>query len=1668
MKRFLTVFLFTVAALAGRNVQAQQVYGNEWIDYGKTYHKLKVVETGLYKLDYAYLQQLGLANVNPQHLQLFRRGKEVSIYVAGEADGRLDPQDYMEFFGERNDGVLDQEMYKDPAHQVHQLYSMYTDTAAYFLTVNTAGGNKRMREVNTSPNGLTPEPYHLQKAIVLQTGTMQIGQAYGNGVNRMPWMDKGEGYFSKVSAGTQNFDITGISNVELSGPQPSIRYTVVGPDAKTHKVNINVVNGTATRNINNVTFGEADFARATNSLLFTDIASQGKVTLQLVPQEINGSVGTAGLAYAQVVYPQKGIFSGKSILLYTDSLRSTSPYFEFSNAPESVVAYNITSQQDIYRIAGNSNGIKRGFVVNAGEKQQKVLLARTDQALVPVGKPDKVSFRDIKPDAYNYIIVTNKRLMKQASGSVLPAPKEYAAYRASAAGGGYDTLTVFVSDLVNQFHYGDFSPNAIRRMSSYMAQSARQKFVLYMGKSLELRRLNYRDAASRNIDLVPSGLGPHPASDILYSADFRNDNFEPRFPTGRLSVVTPEQIIAYLNKVKEYEAVGDGVEWRKNLLHLGGGFSPTEMSTMANYLSNYARIAQGPLLGANVIQKTRQNLSESVETLDVSKEINNGVSLITFFGHSSTGTTDLDIGMVSSPLSNYKNKGKYPVIIMNGCNVGDAFYSTTPTFGEDWINTADKGAIGFIAHINGGFPTYLNLYTTYFYLVAFQDPEFWGKSLGEVQKETIRRVAQTTGNDIAVAMVLEMVLQGDPAIKIYNPSKPDYLIRDNSFSVSDKTGELATALSDTILLQFEAKNLGKALSDTVTFSVKRTLADNTTSFVDSFKVGNIYNSKIVQLKLPNQGMSALGMNTFEVKADSPDKFDELREDNNIAVFQKYIPASGLAIVYPQKYSIVGEATVSLITQANAVSAGKGVYFEVDTTNTFNSPWAKSTTASRADFASWDVNLIGSSNDSIVYYWRARFQNFDLGEDTVWVNSSFRHVPNIASGWSQSHKGQFTEAKLSGIDSLDQQSGVWKFGVTRKFIDIKTAGGDIHFSDPPYGLFIDGNQQLNYYCGNPGYSAYKQSRFYMIAFNNLTLEPATNIPGQVLCATYPYIFDTNDLTKAANLTKLVNFINAVPEGYYVAVIGMQNVPFSNFSEEVKNAFRKIGSGLIGDLKTGDPFVMVGQKGAEPGTVQELTYSKEEAAREGGTPASSQSIELNVTLTSNRQSGTITSTEIGPALSWGTLHHTIKGYAGGDDQYTLSIVGIDSAGVETVLEENVASKVLDISHISAVTYPNLKLSANLSDMSARTVPQLKEWFVVYESAPEGVIRPDLVKAGSEELTQQAGSGRVVVPMAFQNVTASAFSDSLTVEVVFSGDGIEQKTSRFKIKPVGANETVYFNHTIPTAALDGNYRLSMYVNPRLLPEQEYTNNIYEVNIKVNSKLHPIMDVAFDGVHILDGDIVSPSPLISVTIKDENQHVFLQDPSNMAMVLITPEEEEKEVELMNNHEVSYTAATDKSDFKLEYKPAKLKDGIYQLEVRAKDAAGKDAGVTPYKIGFNVISEASVSNFYPFPNPFSTKTNFIFTITGNTIPEHMKIQILTITGKVVKEIMKEELGPLRIGNNKTEYAWDGTDTYGDKLANGVYLYRVIMSKTDEYMGHRNTFGDGAFKNGYGKLYILR
>src|SRR6187401_3102647 len=101
---------FFLTGFAGK-AQTATVYGNEWINYGQPYYKIKVVNNGMHRLTYNDLVAAGISNVNPQKFQVFRRGREIAIFVNGQSDGVLNAGDYIDFYGKRNDGETDVDFY---------------------------------------------------------------------------------------------------------------------------------------------------------------------------------------------------------------------------------------------------------------------------------------------------------------------------------------------------------------------------------------------------------------------------------------------------------------------------------------------------------------------------------------------------------------------------------------------------------------------------------------------------------------------------------------------------------------------------------------------------------------------------------------------------------------------------------------------------------------------------------------------------------------------------------------------------------------------------------------------------------------------------------------------------------------------------------------------------------------------------------------------------------------------------------------------------------------------------------------------------------------------------------------------------------------------------------------------------------------------------------------------------------------------------------------------------------------------------------------------------------------------------------------------------------------------------------------------------------------------
>src|SRR5258705_3791003 len=152
-----------------------------------------------------------------------------------------------------------------------------------------------------------------------------------------------------------------------------------------------------------------------------------------------------------------------------------------------------------------------------------------------------------------------------------------------------------------------------------------------------------------------------------------------------------------------------------------------------------------------------------------------------------------------------------------------------------------RGARRFIAPSSFGFPSTLNAYSDLFYRVGFGDSTFITRGIGDVQKEVARQYLLQYGSDIVnLTQAQQMMLLGDPAVKLFGTATPDYATDDASVSLHSLDGKSVTALSDSLAIHVIVKNFGAAKGLALPVRVTRTFNDNSSVSSDSLFAAPLY------------------------------------------------------------------------------------------------------------------------------------------------------------------------------------------------------------------------------------------------------------------------------------------------------------------------------------------------------------------------------------------------------------------------------------------------------------------------------------------------------------------------------------------------------------------------------------------------------------------------------------------------------------------------------------------------------------------------------------------------------------------------------------------------------------------------------------------------------------
>ncbi len=1681
MKKYIIIIFFSLLFV---DKSSAQLYCNEWINYSQSYFKIPITDKGLYRLTHAQLAAAGfnIAN-NPQKIQIFHRGVEQAISVQGEADGTFDATDYVDFFGKGNDGTQDRELhFPNYTSQINLYKNIYSDTTAYFITQSLGATNgKRMSNLNLPAGALVAQPYIIQEELQafaenFSPGTSLISSFF----TYLADFGRGKGITSSAIGAAASRDFT----FNITNPQgnttPTIEISYVSRGLSNVTMTFSVGNSIATLRPINTTFsGTANAGIIAANLLVTDFPTgNGQLILRAACTGAQFSVNYIKLRYA------KGVNANSQTENYfnTASNPSAMSLLNIANVPAGSILYDITNTINIRQIASANNP-----VIDNTLNERSFFL--TNNFRIPA-RISKINFQSISPLSFDYLMISNQILRNPAGGYADPV-QAYADYRASAQGGSYKPILMDIEVLYNQFNYGERSSVAIRNFAKFMYDgnptTSKPKALFLLGRAISLMPTdpNFYYIGNTSFDIrnnplhAAQNLVPthsYPGSDIPLTAGFdglAQYQYANTIPTGRLSANIPLHVANYLTKVKEHENPTGNNVWRKNMLFLSGGVSQAEQANFKSIVTNYKNIIEGDFLRGTgkIITKTTTN---NVQYINIADEVNKGIGQLTFFGHSSQLFSDIDIGNASQDVQGYRNKGKYPLILANGCLLGNLYsgYFLNGYISDDWMLLRDdRGAIGWIANAGEGIASYLNFFSTLWHNAAYGTKILLGEPLGVLHRATVTSV--NLGSDpILRSQFQQMTLQADPAVRLVVGNKPDYYTDNTQISLESFNNSIITARSDSFKIRLIANNQG--ISDTTKFriSVKRTLSNGTIidyTTIKRYKINNTDTLYFTVTRPAGAGVSGggFGNNRFEVKLDYLNQIPELSEDNNVAVLEYLLPDVGAKALFPPEYSVIGTQPIRLIAQAgDLANIGRDMVFEVDTSSFFNSPIKRTNIIRGQALPTWEFvpNTDLLPSDSIVYYWRVNFVDAVGSATILWDESSFMYIKNSPSGWSQARFSQFYKSKDVNIEQ-DKNINKWKYKSVNNRLRVTTYGATSPLvSETTFswnGATIAFNGPLQNPCAD--------NSLWLIAFDKRTKLPYRPA-GMSLCGLQPSIVGT---ITSANIEAgaLNGIIGGIPTDDYLLVISKGAISTLAYNT-ARTAFLQIGASPAGlnTLLAGHPYILLGKKGVGNNIVPAL----QEIISGSITNQINDVISMDYNLDGGFIEGDITSTRIGPASAWGTVFSNyVKNIPTENplnDQNELIVIGEKLNGEKDVLFNNITSPSFAINSINAQTYPYLYLNFKTRDEITQTPSQLKRWQVLYSGVPEGYINIAKIGAATYTIPDKQEGQDFELNFAFDNIGQKDYSvDSLLVEytIINATSNLQEKRTK-NIKAPKIGESVLFSLSLKTLGKIGKNTLRIFVNPRLQLEQLYDNNVLETTFNViGDNRNPLLDVTFDGVKIMDNEIVSASPLINIILRDDNQFLVRTDTSGLDIRLKSPctNCNFKQIYFSNPN---LRFRSEKGKYIVDFNPQNFPDGTYTLQVQGTDAKGNRAGEVPYFINFQVINESTITNVYPYPNPFSGSTRFVFTLTGNQIPDQMKIQIMTVTGKVVKEILQDEIGFLRIGNNISEYAWDGTDEFGDKLANGVYLYKVQMRINGQQIKHRDSAGDKAFKKDFGKMYILR
>ncbi len=1631
--------------------------GYEWIKPEQAYYKFGLLQDGSRRFSYEDLRNAGIPveNFHGKHLQLWHLGQSVPLYV-NHPNHTFEPGTVFEFLGRKNRGAADARLFENPeTEQLNPEYSLFTDTATYFITWSDSPGPEWMEASNQ--NDLSADTinwfWHTTQQVFSQKFYKFYETVSGQAVYRSVF--NGDGFASELSR-NRNIQLPATGRTESANKIAHLHVRLItNAGSGGHQLAM-LWNGEL---LQIDTFENVALRDWKLSIPLAQLDNNNQLRIE---GRVNGSDRHA-VALAELQYPHKA------------TLQEENRIFELSSGPNGLVLELV--EPAVAGYLWNLNGSFR-LKVEAGARfislpaqaapYQLQWTPESERLRLPLIRP--VNFPDFSKLEVDYLIISHAALMDDGQGG--DPVQDYAAYRSSAAGGGYRTAIIQAEELYDLYSWGIYGHGlAIQHFVNHLAAKGNAPdHILFLGKGREYPNVRNDQSLAEAVEnsfFVPALA--YPASDNLILAPLRGR--VPLVSNGRIAATNGAQIRTYLNKVMQFEANRDNPQtiadraWMKKIIHLGGGSARSEQELIRSLLRYMESTAEDGLQDPNVVSffRTSTDPVELALSDNIFESINEGAAMITFFGHAGPNNFDFNI---DNP-ENYQNRGKYPVLLSLGCYTGNT-YSTTPSTAERFCFYDEKAAVAMAGSRGLGFVSSLAEFANAIYR-EMGSPEGYGQGIGTLFK-TVSEGFERATNIGTEVLVEQFSLHGDPALRLHPVEGPDITPDFNSVKVSP---EVIDEQLDSFYLEFDLVNLGQKLKDSLQIIVSHYLPSEALASADTFKTTARQYRSTLKLALPVQE-NMVGWNRIGIQLNADEQVEEAplpaARNNNQVIgsnrkpgFEFYVVDNTAIPVYPLDMAALYTPPVLVAATTDLLAPERRYIFQIDTSGAFNSPLRQQLELTqKGGLLKWSPPM--DWQDGQTYYWRISPDSTQTALGYVWRERSFTYQPDQTNAWLQASDHQWNQADTS---SFLPKSGPWNFMTDYWDIAIKNQASR-QGQSLGATVFVNGNNWLPMWIWQASNQQVGVQLFIVDPYEGFWINPPGGAYGSENTRNYSwnipsFCFRTDTPEKRQELLAL---LDSIPKGHYVAFYTGQAGPDRDFmpqtwaapEADLLNFLENQGAVQARALvETGisRPYTFVFQKNEGP-IEEALALEPTDTLR------------TDILIPRFRTEGLFRSPLVGPAAEWGSLHWELNTFEPETDSLQVRVYGVDSMQERHLLIPD-AFNGQSLQHIDPTRFPFLQLEWFARDLNKRTPPNLNHWSVNYTGLPDIAFDPASVYQFKGDTLLRGDS--LKVQLSLENYSRYP-TDSTLVEwrVENSNPAL---SGLLNVPALAPDTATVLAFGLPTIDLEGGQRLILQLDPKaeLAQNERFENQLVQPFYIASDQSAPILDAIFDGRRIADSELVSARPEIRIELRDDNPYFPLSDTSLINVYIELEDRQTIPLQFSDPSVlVNLPEAGTENTLQIQWQVDIPVDGVHTLHVKARDVEGNQAGQFALQQRFRVEQRAAISNVLNYPNPFSTSTRFHYTLSGSTPPNFYRIRIMTVSGRVVRELTEQDLGPLQIGTHLTEYSWDGTDAYGDQLANGVYLYQFLFDKeaTLDMAQYENDTVDRFFKKGIGKLVILR